>query len=185
MKCYFKYGWYVIKHKYFVMLECWKYGLIWRGIIHDMSKFRPSEFIPYAKFFYGKDKPLRDSIRDESGYYKPYNTGCDAFDRAWTRHCRRNSHHFQYWAMCRDGDDIEGKGVFPVEFPNKDVIEMVCDWYGASRAQKATKGVDFWYKKNKNKLVLHPNTRKEVERLLKNKENDEVNRAISKMQSII
>ena len=50
---YYKYLQYVIKHKYYVMIECFKVGLYWRGLVHDMSKFRPSEFIPYARYFYG------------------------------------------------------------------------------------------------------------------------------------
>ena len=166
MNCYFRYGWYLFKHKYFVMLECWKHGLIWRGITHDLSKLRPSEFLPYARFFYGEGKGTRDTLRDESGYYKPYETGCISFDKAWLKHCRRNAHHFQYWALSRDGDDVD-KSVVAIEFDKKDVMEMVCDWYGASKAQKATKGVDFWYEKNKDKLILNKRTRRVVEYLLK------------------
>ncbi len=34
-------------------------GLIWQGITHDWSKFLPSEWIPYAEYFYG----LRVGVR--------------------------------------------------------------------------------------------------------------------------
>lgn len=31
-------------HKYLVMQGCFKVGLYWQGIFHDMSKYSPSEF---------------------------------------------------------------------------------------------------------------------------------------------
>lgn len=56
MKKYFKYFNYVLRHRWYVFLECVKLGIIWRGIIHDLSKFLPSEFIPYANYFYGNKR---------------------------------------------------------------------------------------------------------------------------------
>ena len=50
---YWKYFKYVIRHKLFVFIECYKLGKIWRGITHDLSKFLPDEFIPYSRYFYG------------------------------------------------------------------------------------------------------------------------------------
>ena len=44
---------YLMEHKWFVLLECWKRGLIWRGLIHDLSKLRPSEVFGYASYFGG------------------------------------------------------------------------------------------------------------------------------------
>ena len=51
---YIKYLRYLIIHKFWVFIYCCQYGLYWRGIIHDLSKFLPSEFIPYANYFYNK-----------------------------------------------------------------------------------------------------------------------------------
>lgn len=50
--------------------------------MHDISKFRPSEFIPYAKFFYNSDGSKRQ-IRDKTGYYRSDDTGDSKFDFAW------------------------------------------------------------------------------------------------------
>ena len=50
---YWKYLKAVLKHKWFVFIECRKLGIPWLGVIHDLSKFLPSEFIPYARYFYG------------------------------------------------------------------------------------------------------------------------------------
>lgn len=50
---YLKYLKYILKHKYYVAVECFKMGLIWRGLVHDLSKLRLSEFGAYANYFYG------------------------------------------------------------------------------------------------------------------------------------
>ena len=39
MTRYDRYLWYVIRHKWFVGVECVKRGLWWRGLVHDLSKF--------------------------------------------------------------------------------------------------------------------------------------------------
>jgi len=38
---YLKYLKYLLRHKWFVMLECFKEGLFWLGLTHDLSKFSP------------------------------------------------------------------------------------------------------------------------------------------------
>lgn len=154
MKSYLEYFWYVLKHKWFVFLECIKIGLIWRGIKHDCDKFLPSEFFPYAKFFYGTNK---QDPRDKTGYYKPYNTGDSDFNYALLKHLRKNDHHWEYYVLCQ-GED----GIITFEMPSKQIKEMICDWKGANRAQKKS-GIVPWYLANKDKLILHPDTRKIIE----------------------
>ncbi len=58
MSIYLKYFKYVMEHKINVFKVCYKKrrywkGLIWHGILHDLSKFSPSEFKAYAENFYG------------------------------------------------------------------------------------------------------------------------------------
>lgn len=151
---YLKYLKYVIRHKWFVMIECFKRKQYWLGITHDWSKFLPSEFFPYANFFYGK-KPKK--VRDETGYYKPTDTGDLAFDFAWLLHQKRNKHHWQWWIL---PTDEEGLKVF--EMPMKYRIEMLCDWFGAGRAQGTPDSLA-WYKKSKDKMTLGDETRKWIE----------------------
>lgn len=153
---YMKYLKYVLRHKWFVMFACFKDRLYWQGIIHDMSKFLPSEFFPYANFFYNKNP------RNKSGYYKPTDTGDKAFDFAWLLHQKRNRHHWQWWVLPED----EG-GVKVLEMEDKHVREMLCDWEGAGRAQHNEIGVANWYLSNKHKMQLHPNTKKHLEEKLK------------------
>ena len=150
---YLKYLSYVLRHKWFVFLECVKLGIPWLGIIHDISKFYSSEFIPYANQFYGGKK----KIRDETGYYKPYDTGNKAFDFAWLLHQKRNKHHWQWWILPMDED-----GIKILDIPMKYRKEMLADWRGAGKAQ-GTPDTMAWYMKNSNKLQLHSETREWIE----------------------
>ena len=93
MTMYWKYLVYVIRHKWFVFVACCRLGVWWLGVVHDWSKLRPGEFIPYARHFYG---PKRKEWRDSTGYYKPTQTGDLAFDFAWLLHQKRNKHHWQW-----------------------------------------------------------------------------------------
>jgi len=166
MKRYIIYFWYVVRHKWFVTLECLKRGLIWRGLKHDIDKFYPDEFFPYARFFYNPDGSKRQ-IRDKTGYYKPTDTGDLAFDRAWFLHQKRNDHHWQWAVYPDDGppqDSEQGmRNIIKVlPMSRRAIREMVCDWIGAGKAQNSSDSVG-WYEKNKNKLIFHPDTRTIVE----------------------
>ena len=161
---YWKYLKYLLRHKWFVMIECFKVGLVWRGLKHDLSKFRPCEFIPYAKFFYGDHSPKRDS----TGYYKPTDTGDKAFDFAWLLHQKINDHHWQWWVLPEDDG-----GTKLLEMSENAMLEMVCDWVGAGKAQgfqslsdDIYKETRIWYNKNKSKIQLNPNTRSAIERII-------------------
>lgn len=123
------------------------------GVVHDLSKFRPSEFIPYANFDF-------DAVRDETGYYKPTDTGDEEFDFAWLLHQKRNKHHWQWWALPKDNGSLK-----VLDMSLKYRKEMLCDWIGAGRAY-GTPDTRAWYEKNKGRMMLHPNTRTWIERQL-------------------
>jgi hypothetical protein len=139
-----KYAWYVLRHKWYVLVECHKAGILWRGIVHDLSKLSPSEWIPYVNKFYG-DSPLT-----------PYGEQC--FDAAWLHHQKRNKHHWQYWMLQEDSGKQK-------TLPMPDVYqkEMLCDWRGAGRAIKGRDETKEWYLANKDKMQLHPDTREWIE----------------------
>jgi len=144
---YWKYLKYVLRHKWFVMVECFRMGLIWRGLAHDMSKFLPSEWFPYMENFYGEKKK--------------YN-----FSLAWLYHQHRNPHHWQYWILRNDRDKPQ-----VLEMPGKYVKEMLADWKGAGRAIRGGpdnwKECNKWYNKNKDKMELNDSTRFFIELFLK------------------
>jgi len=164
MKSWVKYFQYLLRHKWFVFLECKKRGLFFRGLLHDWSKFLPDEFLAYARFFYGRDSTheSRESRYQSIKWTQRY------FQRAWQKHLMRNKHHWQNWINIQDG----GTQVI-LEMPKKYTVEMVCDWIGAGRAQgyynpkKPMEEVYNWWIDNSREVVLHPHTRRYVEFLLK------------------
>jgi hypothetical protein len=162
MKETFTYGWYLTKHRYFTMMKCFSKGLIWRGLKHDLSKYSLKEFFPYAKTFYGKNKPTK---RDETGYYSPNKIENEKFLRAWNHHIHNNDHHWQYYINICDRDEEENFKV--LEMPDNAVKEMLCDWYGASKAQKNKTTVPDWYRENRNKMILHINTERKINKYIK------------------
>lgn len=147
-----------MRHKWFVFIECIKLRVpLWRAIKHDWHKFLPDEFVPYARFFYGG---VKEQIRDETGYYKPTDTGYPPFDWAWFLHQKRADHHWQWWVL---PEDESGVKVLPMSKNAR--LEMLADWRGAGRAQ-GTPDTKAWYLKNGHKLQLHTETRGWVEREL-------------------
>ncbi len=147
-----KYLLYVLRHKWFVFIECCKLGIPWRGLLHDLSKFSPVEWGPYVETFYGS-KP---SPRDASGAYDPSRVG-GAFDIAWLHHQHCNPHHWQWWVL-RGDEDAQKVLSMPLIY----LKEMLADWRGAGRAQGKPDTAG-WYRKNKNKMVLHPESRAWIE----------------------
>jgi hypothetical protein len=143
---------YLLRHKWFVFIECCRYGIPLRGFMHDMSKFRPCEFLPYAHYFFAREKPTE-------GYCHEPGTD-EAFDRAWLDHIHHNPHHHQYWVLRNDED-----GQKILKMPRDCMVEMLCDWKGAGKAQGFA-GPDEclkWYTKNRDKMQLHPETRAWIE----------------------
>ena len=144
LKPYWAYFCYVFRHKVAVFKECWKLGLFWRGITHDLSKFSPAEFGAYARHFY-----------DEKGAKKPFDHQQDtSFDYALNDHLRRESHHWQHWILLHDDGVTKA-----LPIPEKDRLEMLADWLsfgGYGRLKE-------WYQRNKGKMILHPETRAWIE----------------------
>lgn len=114
----------ITKHRHRVMRHCFKVGLIWQGLTHDLSKYSPSEFIPGAKYFQG-DKSPQVKERELFGY-----------SAAWLHHKGRNKHHFEYWT-----DYFRGERVY-VEMPPRYFAEMVCDRIAASKIYLGKKYTD-------------------------------------------
>ncbi len=164
---YLKYLRYLIQHKWYVGQECWRRGLYWRAIKHDWSKFFPSEFIPYARYFYGEWLTWEQAKRLECYPYSLTKEGIEsAFDKAWLMHQHRNSHHWQHHVLREDDG-----GTKVLMMPVRDMYEMVSDWIGAGRAINPHIAFDRtdpfretrkWYLKNEDRIMLHPETRRQV-----------------------
>lgn len=106
----------VNKHRREVRKLCFKCGLYWQGLTHDLSKYSPVEFINGVKFFTGKGSPHMGE-RTKYGYSK-----------AWLNHKGRNKHHGEYWQDIRPNGKTE-----PIDMPRKYLAEMICDRVAASK----------------------------------------------------
>lgn len=153
----------VMRHKWFVFLACFRFNVpIWIAILHDWDKFLPDEWLPYARYFYGRKNAAR---RDkETGTYTRIEGEDLFFDFAWLLHQKRNKHHWQWWILPKDDGSVQ---VF--EMSDLYRREMLADWVGAGRAYNpdwTLLSPSEWYEKNKDLMILHPNTRKQVENAL-------------------
>ncbi|HKJ62494.1 MAG TPA: DUF5662 family protein [Hyphomicrobiales bacterium] len=166
MESHIKYLGYVMRHKWFVFVAGIKIGApLWRLIIHDWSKFSFAEWFPYVDNFYRDKKELQwDEWSDANSRYScaelaPFGHWADErFKTAWLHHQRYNKHHWQYWAYPKDDGGLQ---VIPM--PEKYALEMVADWAGAGRAISGEWEVVEWYKKNRDTIKIHAETRVIVE----------------------
>ena len=133
----------ICKHKYYVGKYCWKIGLYWQGIMHDMSKFSPIEFFESAKYYQGNRSPI-DACKEQNG-----------MSLGWQHHKGRNPHHYEYWM---DNFDRGGEALI---IPEKYALEMVCDYIGAGKAYMGKKFTykgeyQWWLQKKSNPIAMHP-----------------------------
>lgn len=144
MRAHWQYLKYVLRHKWFVFIECCKLGIVWRGITHDLTKFLPVEWGPYVNRFYGKGNSVAKAMQD-----MPYQC-------AWNHHQKSNDHHWQYWVLNRDDGST-----LTLPMSGSARKEMLADWMGMSRAFGTS--LTEWYSRNREKMQLHKDTRIWVE----------------------
>ena len=102
----------VNKHRFKVFKLCCKAGIPFRGLMHDLSKYSPTEFFEGVKYYQGNYSPITNCKRD-IGYSK-----------AWLHHKGRNKHHHEYWY-----DYVAPETTAPM--PYKYTVEMICDTLAA------------------------------------------------------
>ena len=137
-----KYASYVFRHKWYVLLEAQRLGILKRGLLHDWSKFLPDEWFPYVANFYGTEKSPKI-------YYD--------FNVAWLKHIHRNPHHWQHYLLHED----EGNTLL-LNMPEDVIREMVADWIGASRSQGYGSDINEWLDKHINKQRMSYTTKERL-----------------------
>ncbi len=144
----------ITRHRHKVMLHCFKAGIFLQGLMHDLSKYSPEEFIPGVRYYQGYRSP-NESERELVGY-----------SRAWIHHKGRNKHHFEYWTDYSPKD----RKILPVKMPLKYVVEMFCDRVAASKIYGGDKYNDSYalnyFLRAKASRFIHPETSDLIERLL-------------------
>lgn len=107
----------ITKHRHEVIRLCFRAGIGFQGLFHDLSKYSLTEFLPGAKFYTGKESP-------NNGERRSY-----GFSLAWMHHKGRNKHHFEYWYDY----EMATKKIVPVDMPDRYIKEMFCDRIAASK----------------------------------------------------
>ena len=138
------------------MKYCFQVGLYKQGLLHDLSKYSPTEFKVGVKYYSGTESP-NNAERKEMG--------CSF---AWLHHKGRNKHHYEYWI---DYSLEPGKVLEGMKMPLCYVVEMFLDRLAAS---KVYYGRNFhtripweYYERGRSHMIIHPETQALLEKLLK------------------
>ena len=75
----------ISRHKLEVGKNCFRCGLYRQGILHDLSKYGPTEFLVGVKYYQG-DRSPNEAEREDKGV-----------TTSWLHHKGRNKHHLEYW----------------------------------------------------------------------------------------
>lgn len=131
-------------HKYWVFYYCFKAGIPLQGLVHDLSKFSPTEFWESVRYYQGTSSSI-NTCKKENGW-----------STAWFHHKGRNTHHYEYWI-----DNFDNGGM-PIEMPMKYKKEMLCDYLGAGKAYYGKefsyqKELKWWNDKKSKPILMHPN----------------------------
>ncbi|MGL5438092.1 MAG: DUF5662 family protein [Lachnospiraceae bacterium] len=146
----------ITEHKLLVMRYCFRVGLYRQGLLHDLSKYMPSEFLTGVRYYQG-DRSPNAAERDEKGY-----------SAAWLHHKGRNKHHFEYWI---DFSKASG-GLAGCKMPLVYVVEMVMDRIAACRIYQGKDYTDAaaweYYQREKAYVqeAMHKDTRHLLEQIL-------------------
>lgn len=109
----------ITRHKILVAKGCFKLGLYYQGIMHDMSKYSPTEFLVGVKYYQGTASP-NNAERMEEG-----------ISMSWLHHKGRNKHHFEYWIDY--SIDKDHPGLVGMKIPKKYMAEMFVDRVSAGK----------------------------------------------------
>ena len=141
-------------HRWLVRQGCFRAGLYWRGLVHDLSKYSPTEFLVGARYYQGSRSP-NAAEREDKGY-----------SEAWMHHKGRNRHHYEYWTdMNRVTRHYES-----IPMPRKYLAEMVMDRRAACMVYQGKAyhpGSELeYFEKSMERLLMHPQTKRELEYIL-------------------
>lgn len=142
----------ITHHRLLVFKLCCKIGVPWRGFVHDISKYSPTEFFEGVKYYVGTHSPITEARKDKG------------YSDAWLHHKGRNKHHPEYWV------DETSKVRF-VTMPYKYAAEMICDKFAAGmvyQGKKFTKEYELQYwEKEKQTIRMNDDMKDFVEEIMK------------------
>lgn len=140
----------ISRHRRMVRRLCFKCGLYWQGLTHDLSKYSPIEFWNGVKYYTGTASP-HIGERKAHGY-----------SEAWIHHHNHNKHHAEYWHdIGKSGKDT------PITMPSEYLLEMICDRVAAAMIYLGDNYSDAspfeYYKSHKDENQFDNTTRDQLE----------------------
>lgn len=166
----------ITRHRHLVCGYCFRLGLYYQGLMHDMSKYSPTEFWRGARYYQGYRSP-NDAERRDIG-----------MSIAWMHHKGRNRHHFEYWTDYRiQADNTVSSGA--CEMPLRYVAEMFCDRLAACRVYLGDKYNDAsaydYFMRSKARTMMHPETAALLEKMLKKVRDEGEKAGLSYVKSLL
>ncbi len=144
----------ISRHRYLVRKGCFRVGLYWQGLTHDLSKYAPEEFLNGVKYYQGNRSP-NTAEREDKGY-----------SEGWIHHKGRNRHHYEYWTDL----DLTTKRYESVPMPRKYLVEMVMDRIAACKVYQGSAYTDgsalAYLEGSRERLLMHPKTLRELRYIL-------------------
>ena len=133
---------------------CFRMGLYWQGLTHDLSKYARVEFSTGVRYYQGTRSP-NTAEREEKGW-----------SEAWMHHKGRNRHHWEYWTDL----DMKTKAYAPVPMPQKYLAEMVADRIAACKTYQGPAYTDAsalaYFERSNEAHLMHADTIRELRFLL-------------------
>lgn len=157
----------VNKHRWIVFKLCCKAGITWRGLVHDLSKYSPTEFWGSVKYYQGgKRSPI------------PIQKEQEGFSKVWLHHRAKNKHHSAYWY------DSKAPVKAPI-IPYKYAVEMICDKLSASivyTGKEWTKETElnYWREKERDIEPINENIKKFFDEVFEQVSIDGINKTLTK-----
>ena len=144
----------ITHHRILVMEGCFRVGLIWQGLTHDLSKYAPTEFWNGAKYYQGTRSP-NTAEREDKGH-----------SEAWMHHKGRNRHHYEYWTDM----NLQTRCYESVAMPRQYLVEMVMDRIAACKTYQGNAYTDgaalAYFLKSRERELMHPDTKQQLEYIL-------------------
>lgn len=144
----------ITKHRTLVMIHCFKIGLYWQGLTHDLSKYSPTEFMAGARYYQGIKSP-NVAEREDKGY-----------STAWIHHKGRNRHHMEYWTDLKVGT----RTYVPIPMPPQYLAEMCMDRMAACKTYRGKAYTDSsaidYLNMSREAVLMHPETMRKLTYIL-------------------
>jgi len=144
----------ITRHRLIVMAGCFRVGLYWQGLTHDLSKYTPTEFLQGMRFYQGVRSP-NAAEREKKGY-----------SEAWMHHKGRNRHHYEYWTDM----NMTTRVYEAVPMPRRYLVEQVMDRRAACIVYQGKNYTPAsalaYFMKSIDRGLMHPSNKRELEYIL-------------------